>query len=176
MWCKYFSDTSLPKSREDVGLVLLVQGKLCLDISGLYFCLVLHQFCRYCPIDCSRIAPDLLQCMWEWKQTVFLQIYLSASYEGYNNSIYYSIELLGGYKNWSKVSIATVIYREMHIKSFRKRFVFYKRPIKRYNNFQKMTLMCSIFTGPTCFMIMFHSHIHVFWTLINVCMEKKLSF
>lgn len=102
-----------------------------------FFFLVLHQFCRYCPIDCSRIIPDLLQCMWEGKQTRFLQIYLSASYEGCNNCIYYSVELLGGYKNWCKVWIATIICREMHIKSFRKRFVFYKRPIGWYNNFQK---------------------------------------
>lgn len=102
-----------------------------------FFLLVLHQFCRYCPIDCSRITPDLLQCMWEGKQTRFLQIYLSASYEGCNNCIYYSVELLGGYKNWCKMWIATIICREMHIKSFRKRFVFYKRPIGWYNNFQK---------------------------------------
>lgn len=37
--------------------------------------------------------------MWEGKQILFLQIYLFASYEEYNNCIYYSVELLGGYKN-----------------------------------------------------------------------------
>lgn len=65
----------------------------------LCFFLVLRQFHRYSPIDCRRIAPDLLQCVWEEKQPLFLQIYPSTGYEGYNNCIYYAVELLGGYKN-----------------------------------------------------------------------------
>lgn len=150
---------------------LSVRKVFCIHYCYFLF-LVLYQFCGN---GCSRIAPDLHNARGRGNKPYFFK-YISLPVVRIIVTVF---TILWNYWEAIKIEVkwmATIICREMHKKSFRKRVVFYKRPIRRCNNFQKLP-QCIVFSAVlNFFIVMFHCHIYIFQVLINFCMAKCCHF